>query len=193
METAAEINWKESCLKWVSSPTGLSILYFLRGVIHKHIFPLSDTLDLGIDDDQHDYDSVASDEDTDSELTTQNNNNTQRSNRAKVWYWTPSIISVKIYRKNLLMHICGHSDMLLNNWAPSLSLTVVSQNNRGVVASASRALPFFPLNDCLSQHALREWLQSALPHSSWVTSSAILGSCQRGIVHTERERERECV
>uniref|UniRef100_A0A665UID5 G protein-coupled receptor kinase interacting ArfGAP 1 n=1 Tax=Echeneis naucrates TaxID=173247 RepID=A0A665UID5_ECHNA len=34
-------------------------------------------------DDQHDYDSVASDEDTDSELTTQNNNNTQRSNRAK--------------------------------------------------------------------------------------------------------------
>ncbi|XP_068441742.1 ARF GTPase-activating protein GIT1 isoform X2 [Clinocottus analis] len=43
----------------------------------------TDTLDLGIDDDQHDYDSVASDEDTDSELTTQNNNNTQRSNRAK--------------------------------------------------------------------------------------------------------------
>uniref|UniRef100_A0A7N5ZUE4 Arf-GAP domain-containing protein n=1 Tax=Anabas testudineus TaxID=64144 RepID=A0A7N5ZUE4_ANATE len=42
-----------------------------------------DPLDLGIDDDQHDYDSVASDEDTDSELTTQNNNNTQRSNRAK--------------------------------------------------------------------------------------------------------------
>uniref|UniRef100_A0AAR2J4W7 Arf-GAP domain-containing protein n=1 Tax=Pygocentrus nattereri TaxID=42514 RepID=A0AAR2J4W7_PYGNA len=36
------------------------------------------------DDDQHDYDSVASDEDTDSELTTQNNNNTQRNNRAKV-------------------------------------------------------------------------------------------------------------
>lgn len=46
---------------------------------------LSDPLDLGIDDDQHDYDSVASDEDTDSELTTQNNNNTQRSNRAKVY------------------------------------------------------------------------------------------------------------
>uniref|UniRef100_A0A4W6CQU2 GIT ArfGAP 1 n=1 Tax=Lates calcarifer TaxID=8187 RepID=A0A4W6CQU2_LATCA len=44
---------------------------------------LSNPLDLGIDDDQHDYDSVASDEDTDSELTTQNNNNTQRSNRAK--------------------------------------------------------------------------------------------------------------
>uniref|UniRef100_A0A672IN87 G protein-coupled receptor kinase interacting ArfGAP 1 n=1 Tax=Salarias fasciatus TaxID=181472 RepID=A0A672IN87_SALFA len=44
----------------------------------------TDALDLGIDDDQHDYDSVASDEDTDSELTTQNNNNTQRSNRAKV-------------------------------------------------------------------------------------------------------------
>lgn len=43
-----------------------------------------DPLDLGLDDDdQHDYDSVASDEDTDSELTTQNNN-TQRSNRAKV-------------------------------------------------------------------------------------------------------------
>uniref|UniRef100_A0A672IJT2 G protein-coupled receptor kinase interacting ArfGAP 1 n=1 Tax=Salarias fasciatus TaxID=181472 RepID=A0A672IJT2_SALFA len=36
-------------------------------------------LDLGIDDDQHDYDSVASDEDTDSELTTQNNNNTMDS------------------------------------------------------------------------------------------------------------------
>lgn len=47
---------------------------------------MSDPLDLGIDDDQHDYDSVASDEDTDSELTTQNNNNTQRSNRAKVSY-----------------------------------------------------------------------------------------------------------
>uniref|UniRef100_A0A8C9Z8R6 GIT ArfGAP 1 n=1 Tax=Sander lucioperca TaxID=283035 RepID=A0A8C9Z8R6_SANLU len=44
----------------------------------------TDPFDLGIDDDQHDYDSVASDEDTDSELTTQNNNNTQRSNRAKV-------------------------------------------------------------------------------------------------------------
>ncbi|XP_062417033.1 ARF GTPase-activating protein GIT1 isoform X4 [Pungitius pungitius] len=43
----------------------------------------TDTLDVGIDDDQHDYDSVASDEDTDSELTAQNNNNTQRSNRAK--------------------------------------------------------------------------------------------------------------
>uniref|UniRef100_A0AAZ3RAB3 Arf-GAP domain-containing protein n=1 Tax=Oncorhynchus tshawytscha TaxID=74940 RepID=A0AAZ3RAB3_ONCTS len=42
------------------------------------------SLDLGADDDQHDYDSVASDEDTDSELTTQNNNNTQRNNRAKV-------------------------------------------------------------------------------------------------------------
>uniref|UniRef100_A0AAX7SKB0 Arf-GAP domain-containing protein n=1 Tax=Astatotilapia calliptera TaxID=8154 RepID=A0AAX7SKB0_ASTCA len=38
-----------------------------------------DPLDLGIDDDQHDYDSVASDEDTDSELTTQNNNNTMDS------------------------------------------------------------------------------------------------------------------
>nr|XP_043887592.1 ARF GTPase-activating protein GIT1 isoform X3 [Solea senegalensis] len=43
----------------------------------------TDQLDLGSDDDQHDYDSVASDEDTDSELTAQNNNNTQRSNRAK--------------------------------------------------------------------------------------------------------------
>uniref|UniRef100_A0A3Q3VVP6 Arf-GAP domain-containing protein n=1 Tax=Mola mola TaxID=94237 RepID=A0A3Q3VVP6_MOLML len=43
----------------------------------------TDPLDLAIDDDQHDYDSVASDEDTDSELTAQNNNNTQRSNRAK--------------------------------------------------------------------------------------------------------------
>uniref|UniRef100_A0A8C9Z1U6 GIT ArfGAP 1 n=1 Tax=Sander lucioperca TaxID=283035 RepID=A0A8C9Z1U6_SANLU len=38
-----------------------------------------DPFDLGIDDDQHDYDSVASDEDTDSELTTQNNNNTMDS------------------------------------------------------------------------------------------------------------------
>uniref|UniRef100_A0A3P9NK98 GIT ArfGAP 1 n=1 Tax=Poecilia reticulata TaxID=8081 RepID=A0A3P9NK98_POERE len=36
----------------------------------------TDPLDLGIDDDEHDYDNVASDEDTDSELTTQNNNNT---------------------------------------------------------------------------------------------------------------------
>uniref|UniRef100_A0A671NUA3 ARF GTPase-activating protein GIT1-like n=1 Tax=Sinocyclocheilus anshuiensis TaxID=1608454 RepID=A0A671NUA3_9TELE len=36
-----------------------------------------DPLDLSqADDDQHDYDSVASDEDTDSELTAQNNNNT---------------------------------------------------------------------------------------------------------------------
>ncbi|XP_012713923.2 ARF GTPase-activating protein GIT1 isoform X1 [Fundulus heteroclitus] len=43
----------------------------------------TDPLDLGIDDDEHDYDNVASDEDTDSELTAQNNNNTQRSNRAK--------------------------------------------------------------------------------------------------------------
>ncbi|XP_068601772.1 LOW QUALITY PROTEIN: ARF GTPase-activating protein GIT1-like [Brachionichthys hirsutus] len=43
----------------------------------------TELLDLGVDDDQHDYDSVASDEDTDSELTAQNNNNTQRSNRAK--------------------------------------------------------------------------------------------------------------
>ncbi|XP_052380350.1 ARF GTPase-activating protein GIT1 isoform X4 [Oncorhynchus keta] len=45
--------------------------------------PTDSSLDLGADDDQHDYDSVASDEDTDSELTTQNNNNTQRNNRAK--------------------------------------------------------------------------------------------------------------
>ncbi|XP_073779885.1 ARF GTPase-activating protein GIT1 isoform X4 [Danio rerio] len=44
----------------------------------------TDPLDLSqVDDDQHDYDSVASDEDTDSELTAQNNNNTQRNNRAK--------------------------------------------------------------------------------------------------------------
>uniref|UniRef100_A0A673K014 Arf-GAP domain-containing protein n=1 Tax=Sinocyclocheilus rhinocerous TaxID=307959 RepID=A0A673K014_9TELE len=41
---------------------------------------------LQADDDQHDYDSVASDEDTDSELTAQNNNNTQRNNRAKVMF-----------------------------------------------------------------------------------------------------------
>ncbi|XP_028975673.1 ARF GTPase-activating protein GIT1 isoform X3 [Esox lucius] len=45
--------------------------------------PTDSSLGLGADDDQHDYDSVASDEDTDSELTTQNNNNTQRNNRAK--------------------------------------------------------------------------------------------------------------
>uniref|UniRef100_A0AAQ5ZT72 Arf-GAP domain-containing protein n=1 Tax=Amphiprion ocellaris TaxID=80972 RepID=A0AAQ5ZT72_AMPOC len=38
-----------------------------------------DPLDLGIDDDQHDYDSVASDEDTDSELNIQNNNNSMDS------------------------------------------------------------------------------------------------------------------
>ncbi|XP_057207060.1 ARF GTPase-activating protein GIT1 isoform X3 [Triplophysa rosa] len=44
----------------------------------------TELLDLSqTDDDQHDYDSVASDEDTDSELTAQNNNNTQRNNRAK--------------------------------------------------------------------------------------------------------------
>uniref|UniRef100_A0A8C2K0W1 G protein-coupled receptor kinase interacting ArfGAP 1 n=1 Tax=Cyprinus carpio TaxID=7962 RepID=A0A8C2K0W1_CYPCA len=44
----------------------------------------TDPLDLSqADDDQHDYDIVASDEDTDSELTAQNNNNTQRNNRAK--------------------------------------------------------------------------------------------------------------
>uniref|UniRef100_A0A4W5Q768 GIT ArfGAP 1 n=1 Tax=Hucho hucho TaxID=62062 RepID=A0A4W5Q768_9TELE len=54
--------------KGLSSPTGE------RG----------ESLHLGADDDQHDYDSVASDEDTDSELTTQNNNNAQRNNRAKV-------------------------------------------------------------------------------------------------------------
>nr|XP_046150599.1 ARF GTPase-activating protein GIT1-like isoform X6 [Oncorhynchus gorbuscha] len=45
--------------------------------------PTDSSLDLAADDDQHDYDSVASDEDTDSELTTQNNNNAQRNNRAK--------------------------------------------------------------------------------------------------------------
>uniref|UniRef100_A0A8B9HH53 GIT ArfGAP 1 n=1 Tax=Astyanax mexicanus TaxID=7994 RepID=A0A8B9HH53_ASTMX len=44
----------------------------------------TEPLDVGqADDDQHDYDSVASDEDTDSELTTQNNTNAQRNNRAK--------------------------------------------------------------------------------------------------------------
>ncbi|XP_031429086.1 ARF GTPase-activating protein GIT1 isoform X1 [Clupea harengus] len=44
----------------------------------------TEALELGqTDDDQHDYDSVASDEDTDSELATQNNSNTQRNNRAK--------------------------------------------------------------------------------------------------------------
>ncbi|XP_035289260.1 ARF GTPase-activating protein GIT1 isoform X1 [Anguilla anguilla] len=44
----------------------------------------TDPLQLGLsnDDDQHDYDSVASDEESDGELTTQNNN-TQRNNRAK--------------------------------------------------------------------------------------------------------------
>ncbi|XP_036379893.1 ARF GTPase-activating protein GIT1 isoform X4 [Megalops cyprinoides] len=46
--------------------------------------PTADPLQtLSNDDDQHDYDSVASDEESDSELTTQNNNNTQRNNRAK--------------------------------------------------------------------------------------------------------------
>uniref|UniRef100_A0AAY4EV20 Arf-GAP domain-containing protein n=1 Tax=Denticeps clupeoides TaxID=299321 RepID=A0AAY4EV20_9TELE len=44
----------------------------------------TDPLEQGqADDDQHDYDSVASDEDTDSELTTQNSSNAQRNNRAK--------------------------------------------------------------------------------------------------------------
>ncbi|XP_062873458.1 ARF GTPase-activating protein GIT1 isoform X2 [Trichomycterus rosablanca] len=44
----------------------------------------TEPLDAGqADDDQHDYDSVASDEDTDSELTAQNNTNSQRNNRAK--------------------------------------------------------------------------------------------------------------
>ncbi|KAI1903270.1 hypothetical protein AGOR_G00025480 [Albula goreensis] len=44
----------------------------------------TDPLQLGLsnDDDQHDYDSVASDEESDNELTTQTNN-TQRNNRAK--------------------------------------------------------------------------------------------------------------
>lgn len=52
--------------------------------ITKSVPTFLDPLDLGLDDDdQHDYDSVASDEDTDSELANQNNN-TQRSNRAKV-------------------------------------------------------------------------------------------------------------
>uniref|UniRef100_A0A7N6BF61 Arf-GAP domain-containing protein n=1 Tax=Anabas testudineus TaxID=64144 RepID=A0A7N6BF61_ANATE len=60
--------------KGLSSPTGETL--------EKCVLSSPDPLDLGIDDDQHDYDSVASDEDTDSELTTQNNNNTQRSNRS---------------------------------------------------------------------------------------------------------------
>uniref|UniRef100_A0A8C4DWZ4 G protein-coupled receptor kinase interacting ArfGAP 1 n=1 Tax=Dicentrarchus labrax TaxID=13489 RepID=A0A8C4DWZ4_DICLA len=64
--------------KGLSSPTELYLCKMVPR--NKQIFPFSDPLDLGIDDDQHDYDSVASDEDTDSELTTQNNNNTQRSN-----------------------------------------------------------------------------------------------------------------
>lgn len=46
---------------------------------------VSEPLDVSqADDDQHDYDSVASDEDTDSEITAQNNTNAQRNNRAKV-------------------------------------------------------------------------------------------------------------
>lgn len=46
---------------------------------------ISEPLDVSqADDDQHDYDSVASDEDTDSEITAQNNTNAQRNNRAKV-------------------------------------------------------------------------------------------------------------
>lgn len=70
----------------------------------RFFFPLlSDPLDLGIDDDQHDYDSVASDEDTDSELTTQNNNNTQRSNRAKVYSVTHFFFFLNSYP---LPHIC---------------------------------------------------------------------------------------
>lgn len=70
----------------------------------RFFFPLlSDPLDLGIDDDQHDYDSVASDEDTDSELTTQNNNNTQRSNRAKVYSVTHFFLLLNSYP---LPHIC---------------------------------------------------------------------------------------
>lgn len=64
-----------------------TLVVYLITVFYQSVsssFLLPDPLDLGFDDDQHDYDSVASDEDTDSELTTQNNNNTQRSNRAKV-------------------------------------------------------------------------------------------------------------
>lgn len=61
------------------SPHINDVIFRLRG------YCFSDPLDLSqADDDQHDYDSVASDEDTDSELTAQNNNNTQRNNRAKV-------------------------------------------------------------------------------------------------------------
>lgn len=73
---------------------------------------MSDTLDLGIDDDQHDYDSVASDEDTDSELTAQNNNNTQRSNRAKVEH-TPLCMLPHV--RSGLLHNCVHAAMSLKN------------------------------------------------------------------------------
>lgn len=60
------------------------MFYVHAGLIWTEKLLFLGPLDLGLDDDdQHDYDSVASDEDTDSELTTQNNN-TQRSNRAKV-------------------------------------------------------------------------------------------------------------
>lgn len=65
-----------------------------NSIFFTELFSFSDPLDLGIDDDQHDYDSVASDEDTDSELTTQNNNNTQRSNRAKVQTQTWASVSM---------------------------------------------------------------------------------------------------
>lgn len=66
----------------------LLLLLFTRST-YSCVFCFVDPLDLGLDDDdQHDYDSVASDEDTDSELTAQNNN-TQRSNRAKVNHCCP--------------------------------------------------------------------------------------------------------
>lgn len=61
-----------------------------------------DPLDLGFDDDQHDYDSVASDDDTDSELTTQNNNNTQRNNRAKVTHLSKNLLSTPNIKNKLI-------------------------------------------------------------------------------------------
>lgn len=60
----------------------------LCACVYLGVLPLlcvSEPLDVSqADDDQHDYDSVASDEDTDSEITAQNNTNAQRNNRAKV-------------------------------------------------------------------------------------------------------------
>lgn len=89
----------------MTGPRSADSVYRLHCNKWAHFFP-SDPLDLGIDDDQHDYDSVASDEDTDSELTTQNNNNTQRSNRAKVSYLNTHYI---IGKSNLHLTTCTHT------------------------------------------------------------------------------------